>query len=140
MYPHGRLLLASGVFSASLGLLIAMSAFIAGLVEASRDRSAFTEDSALHAVSLLIFFVSPAVAILSLLISVPASYIQWRRKHLGTSAIAISSVVLAYALIVPLLLPGSAPVSILIVGGILAISLVASSLLWRAAMPRREDS
>ncbi len=136
MYPHGRLLLASMVFSASIGLLIALASITAGLLEASLDKTTLADDTALHGVSLLLFVVAPMVALLSLAISLPASYVQWGRPIAGTGFIALLATVVSFGIVIPLFLPSAGLLFVLIVGCTLAISLLVAGIVWRAAMPR----
>ena len=78
MYPHRRLLLSAPAFSASPGILVAVAAFVIGFLDASGALGPRADDAPLHAVAFLAFFVAPAFAVLSLALSVPASYIVWK--------------------------------------------------------------
>jgi hypothetical protein len=124
------------VFSASIGLLIALASITAGLLEASLDKTTLADDTALHGVSLLLFVVAPMVALLSLAISLPASYVQWGRPIVGTGFIALLATVVSFGIVIPLFLPSAGLLFVLIVGCTLAISLLVAGIVWRAAMPR----
>jgi len=140
MFPHGRLLLAALVFSASLGVLVAVAAFLLGFLEASGILGPRIDDSPLHAVSFLSFVVAPALAVLSLGISVPASYLVWKVRSVRFTLVAGVAAAGSYALVAPVFLPGSSLLATVTAGTILAVAATASAYLWALSFPRSNKS
>jgi hypothetical protein len=132
MYPHGRLFLSALAFSASLGLLVAVAAFVLGLLEASGAFGPRADDAPLHGVVFLAFFVAPAFAVLSLVPSAPASYIVWKFQWIGFSHVAVSVAIASFAIVAAGLLPGSSLFSTAVAGVVLALAAVAAAYVWRS--------
>jgi hypothetical protein len=140
MYPHVRLLLSAVTFSASLGLLVAFAAFVLGLMEASGVFGPRADDAPLHAVVFLIFVFAPALAILSLAVSVPASYVVWKVQSVRFFHVAVILTACSFVLAGLALLPGSSLLSTGITGAVLALAANAAAYLWALSLPRSNHS
>ncbi len=140
MYPHGRLLLSALAFSASLGLLVAVAAFVLGFLEASGAFGPRADDAPLHAVVFLAFVVAPAFAALSLILSLPASYIVWKLKWIRFSHVAVTLAIASLAIVAAALLPGSSLLSTAVAGVVLAVAAVAAAYIWALSFPRSNNS
>jgi hypothetical protein len=140
MYPHVRLLLSALAFSASLGLLVAVAAFVLGLLEASGVFGPRADDAPLHAVVFLLFVVAPAFAVVSLVLSVPASYMVWRLQWIRFSHVAFAVAIASFAIVAAVLLPGSSILSTTVAGVVLALAAVAAAYIWALSFPRSNKS
>jgi hypothetical protein len=140
MYPHARLLLSAVTFSVSLGLLVAVAAFVLGFLEASGVFGPRADDAPLHAVTILIFFFAPALAVLSLAVSVPASYFVWKVQSVRFFHVAVALTTGSFVLVGLALLPGSSLLSTVIAGGVLALAATTAAYLWALSLPRSNKS
>jgi hypothetical protein len=140
MYPRGRLLLSALAFSASLGLLVAVAALVLGLFEASGAFGSRADDAPLHAVSFLAFFVAPVLTVLSLVLSVPASYLVWKLQWIRFSHVAVTVGIASFAIVASALLPGSSLLSTAVAGVVLALAAVAAAYVWALSFPRSNKS
>jgi hypothetical protein len=140
MYPHARLLLSALTFSASLGLLVAAAAVVLGMLEASGAFGSRADDSPLHAISFLVFVFAPLLALVSLVVSIPASYLVWKFQSVRFSHVAVVLAVSSFALVGLATLPGSALLSAAIAGATLALAAIAAAYFWALTLPRSNTS
>jgi O-antigen/teichoic acid export membrane protein len=136
MYPHGRLFLASIVFSAVLAALVAGVGFLLGVWLASQPPPDPIDNAPIRAVGVTIFVFAPAIGVLSLLLSIPASYVQWGRAPFRFLHIASACVVVAAAVVVPIMQPASTAGSTAAVGAGFAVLFGIAAWCWRMALPR----
>lgn len=136
MYPHGRLILAALVFSASLGLFIALAAFALGIPDVSGALGVRPENSPVHFTSFLMVVVAPTMASLSLALALAASYHFWRNRNMRFGRIALTIAAFSYLLVASLFLPRSSILATLSVGTLLTATAIAAAFLWKLSMPR----
>ena len=136
MYPHVRLLLASLTFSGVLGALVAGAGYAAGIWLTAQPPTDPPDNAAIRAVGIVIFVFAPAGSILSLVFSIPASYLQWRNGPFRFLHIAICCLLIAVVVIAFLVLPGASLDLIGLAASALGLFMIGAAGCWKLVFPR----
>ncbi len=135
MYPHVRLVLAAMAFSGALGLLIALFGYAVVLWFMSVPPGEPIDDEPIRGAGTIIVMLAPALALYSLALSIPVSYLQWSRPRFHSAAIALGCLVVAMCICGYFFYPrATVPVTAMAVV-VLAALLALASIAWRVAMP-----
>jgi hypothetical protein len=140
MHPHVRLIAAAVAFSAALGTLLALAGVILGWLLWSEPPVSPTDDAPIRAVAALIFIVAPIVAVSSLVLSIPASYLVWNRPRMSFLGVALACCVIAILVVGFLMVRDSTLSSTITVVASFAAIMILSAWIWWLALPRSNTS